>query len=117
MKNCQKNSLYLALEICGLIAFSGVFLLSCSSAGSKKSLNFSIKNNSPAILTVTLKDERSIRIIEGFCFKFADEDFPLTVVFNNYESSLLLSEPAHYLIEGPKRARKAPEACQPAHIE
>ena len=92
------------------------FLLSCSPGGSK-ALDFSLKNSFSGALTVTLKDESSIRVIEGFCFKFSKEDFPLTVVFNNYESSLFLSAPAHYVIESSKKARKEPKACQPAQIE
>ena len=101
-----------------LVFFSALLLASCQGAGGAKALNFSVKNEAGSVLTVIYQDGlANMRIINGLCYKFAAEDFPMTAALNHSGSSLELNEPAHYIIEGPDAARKSPSPCQPDDIE
>ena len=110
----QENSV---VRFCRFVVPALFFLAACAGGEPQKRLDFSVKNSSSIVLTVIYQDETNIRMIDGFCFKFASEDFPLTVVFNNYETSLTLNEPAHYIIEGTDGARKLSSPCRSDEIE
>ena len=98
--------------------FLFLFLVSCSSPSSDPNnvLDYSLQNKTSEIITVMDSNDKPIKILKSFCFKFSSNQFPLTILFSS-GSTKTLNEPTHYVIEGQKGIKKTSTPCTPLELE
>lgn len=96
-----------------ILYFLLLFSVSCFPAKQE----FSVKNNSPQILTVIKGPDNSlVKILEGFCFRFIAEDFPLILKMDKSGEQIPLNQPGHYILEANKEVFESGELCKPSEI-
>ena len=99
------------------LIFLFIFLVSCSSpSGPNNVLDYSLQNKTSEIITVVDSNDKPIKILKNFCFKFSSSQFPLTISFSG-GSVITLNEPAHYIIKGQKDKEKTSTPCTPLELE